>query len=407
MKLWKLATALVLIGALVSPTAFADEDRRGGRFVDIVVMTQNQYLGADLVPIVAAPDAVTFNFEVIKALTTIANNNLQERVEAMAETISRRQPHFVALQEVFEFNCIDPIGAGRCAAFDGAFNDHLTATTTALANQGSHYNVAAVVQNLTLPPPELGIPGIPVVLDPAAPPIFVSVIDRDVILARSDIETTVVDFGCERVSIDGCNFNTVAEAALPNPAGGDPVPLRIERGFVAVDATIKGASYRFVNTHLEVQNPSPDPLAPLLQAAQASELWSAILFNQQFGQRLIVAGDINSSPDDAPFPGPGGTTVQPPYAQLANGTDLFGGPLPYGMTDVWTQLRFNRPGYTCCQLADLSNARSMHDERIDVVFTFPAARRVFANVLDSRIWDKTESGLWPSDHGSVIAWLRY
>ena len=77
------------------------------------------------------------------------------------------------------------------------------------------------------------------------------------------------------------------------------------------------------------------------------------------------------------------------------------------MTDVWTQLRFNRRGYTCCQLADLSNARSMHDERIDVVFTFPAARRVFANVLDSRIWDKTESGLWPSDHGSVIAWLRY
>ncbi len=407
MKLRKLVSALVLLSASLSQVAFAGGDRHVGRFVDIVVMTQNQYLGADLVPIVAAPDAETYNLEVIKALTTIANNNLPERAQALAETIAQRRPHLVALQEVFAFECIDLFGTGGCAAFDGAFNDHLTATTAALADLGAHYNVAAVVQNLTLPPPFLGLPGIPVVLDPALPPIFVSVIDRDVILARSDIETTKVDFGCARVSIDGCNFETVAEASLPNPAGGDPIPLRIERGFVAVDATINGADYRFVNTHFEVQNPSPDPQAPILQAAQASELWSAILFNQQFGQRLIVAGDINSSPDDAPFPGPGGSTVQPPYAQLANGTDLFGSPLPYAMKDVWTQLRFKRKGYTCCQLADLSNARSMHDERIDVVFTYPAAKRAFANVLDSRVWDKTQSGLWPSDHGSVIAWLKY
>ena len=403
MKLTRLFFALFAVAAFVSAPAHAD----GKRLVDIVVMTQNQYLGADLTPIVAAPDAVAFNLEVIKALTTIANNNLPERAEALAETIAQRRPHLVALQEVYSFSCIDPINAGRCAAFEGAFNDHLTQTTDALAAHGAHYNVAAVVQNLTLPPPGLGLPGIPVVLDPAAPPILVSVIDRDVILARNDVETTPVDFGCERASIDGCNFDTVGVAELPNPLGGDPIAIRIERGFVAVDAEINGASYRFVNTHLEVRQPSPDPLAPLLQAAQASELWSAILFNQRFGQRLIVSGDINSSPDDAPFPGPGGIPVQPPYAQFANGTDLFGSPLPYGMTDVWDQLRFMRNGYTCCQLADLSNAQSLHDERIDVVFTFPAARRVFANVLDSRFWDKTDSGLWPSDHGSVIAWLKY
>lgn len=403
MKLIKLSAALLALCAFAVTPAHAG----GKRLVDIVVMTQNQYLGADLTPIVAAPDAVSFNFEVIQALTTIANNNLPERAEALAETIAQRRPHLVALQEVYAFDCVDPIGAGRCAAFAGAFNDHLAATTDALAAHGAHYNVAAVVQNLTLPPPALGLPGIPVVLDPAAPPIFVGVIDRDVILARSDIDASPVDFGCARASMDGCNFDTVAEAGLPNPTGGDPISIRIERGYVAVDAIVNGDSYRFVNTHLEVQNPSPDPLAPILQAAQASELWSAILFNQQFGQRLIVSGDINSSPDDAPFPGPGGIPVQPPYAQFTNGTDLFGTSLPYGMTDVWDQLRFTRNGYTCCQLADLSNAQSLHDERIDVVFTFPAARRVFANVLDSRFWDKTDSGLWPSDHGSVIAWLKY
>ncbi len=402
----KTVLALLLCSVLTTTTAFAEAHRTFKRPADLVVITQNQYLGADLAPVVAAPDGLSFNLEVINALTTIANNNLPERASALAQTIKQRRPHFVALQEVFAFDCIDPIGAGRCALFDGAFNDHLTATTTALAEQGADYNVAAVVQNLTLPPSALGLPGIPVFLDPSAPPIFVSVIDRDVILARSDIETTIVDFGCVRVSIDGCNFETVAEATLPGP-GDTPVPVRIERGFVAVDATINGASYRFVNTHLEVQNPSPDPLAPFLQAAQMSELWQAILMNQQPGQRLVVAGDINSSPDDAAFPIPGGVTVQPPYAQLANGTDLFGNPLPYAMTDAWSLLRFPRKGYTCCQLADLSNARSLHDERIDVIFTFPAPRRAFANVLDSRVWDKTRSGLWPSDHGSVIARMKY
>ncbi len=64
-------------------------------------------------------------------------------------------------------------------------------------------------------------------------------------------------------------------------------------------------------------------------------------------------------------------------------------------------------GFTCCELADLSNAVSQHDERIDVVFAFPAPASVKANVLDTEAGDKTLSGHWPSDHASVSAELTY
>jgi len=50
-----------------------------GSKADIVVMTQNQYLGAELTPIIAADDAATANAAMIAALTTLSNNNYPER----------------------------------------------------------------------------------------------------------------------------------------------------------------------------------------------------------------------------------------------------------------------------------------------------------------------------------------
>ena len=194
--------------------------------------------------------------------------------------------------------------------FSNAFNDHLALTMAALGDQ---YQIAAEIQNLTLAPPVLPLPGIPLFLSPAAPPVFVQVIDRDIILARADVVTTPVEFNCLRTSKDGCNYNAVAPIGVPTA-----------------------------------------------------------------------------------------------YQQLANGTLINGAALPFGLTDVWN-LRPGKPkGFTCCELADLSNAPSLHDERIDVVFAFPAPPgKVKANVLDAKVDDKTLSGLWPSDHASVSAELTY
>jgi len=396
MKTYKTLAALAALSLLTANGAFAKPR------ADIKVMTQNQYLGADLTPIVTATSPEDFNDAVIAALSAIASNNFPERAAALAESVADKSPHLVGLQEVYKFECID-FGSGLCSTFHGAFNDHLTVMLDALAAHGANYVVAAEVQNLTLPAAGFPFPGLPVFLnaDPI-PDIFIKVIDRDVILARADVVAQAVPYACARPSLDGCNFDTFATA--DTLAG----PIIIERGFVGVDANVGGQVYRFINTHLEVQFPAPLALAPMIQAGQATELLVTLAFQPAApDSRLIVVGDINSSPADPVFPGPFGVPIQPPYQQLANGTTLFGGPLGFDLTDVWDLRPGNPDGFTCCELPDLSNPASQHGKRIDVIFTLPAPSSVKANVLDAEPKDKTRSLLWPSDHASVSAELAY
>lgn len=378
----------------------------GGDKADIEVMTQNQYLGATLTPIVTAGDPVSFNLAVINALLSIAGNNFPERVQGLAETIADKNPHLVGLQEVFSFECIpNPASLipGACFLFDAAFNDHLSETLNALADHGANYYVAATVQDLTIPSAGFPFPGLPVFLDAdLEPEFFVTVIDRDVILARNDVVAIPVPFVCAKPSIDGCNYDTIAVA--PTLAG----PINIERGFVGVDATVNGEPYRFINTHLEVQFPAPDPLAPAIQATQATQLIASLnLPPPAPGSRILVVGDINSSPVHPLFPDPVLGPFHPPYQQLANGTNLIGVPFGAPYTDIWHLRPGKPPGFTCCQLADLSNPVSTHDERIDVIFSLSVPMKVKANVLDDEPSDKTASRLWPSDHSSVIGELTY
>jgi len=386
-----IAVALVLVpfGALA-----------GGKY-DIEVMTQNQYLGADLTPIVAAPDGITFNQEVIKTLASIANNNLPERALALADSILERYPHLVALQEVFSFGCIETgTIPGACRLFAAAFNDHLGATLAALNHDSDNYRVVGTVQNLTLP-------GLPVYLDlDVFPDILVTVIDRDVILARHDVTAEPVNFYCLRPSVDGCNFALENTVIVPTALG--PV-INIERGFVGVDAVVNGEHYRFVNTHLEVKFPAPNPGAPFFQAAQASELLFTLtlMAPTPSGSRLLVVGDFNSSPDQPPWPHPVDGPYLNPYQQFTMGTLLTGAAISAPYADIWNLRPGKPPGYTCCQAADLMNATSIHDERIDLFFAMPAPTAVKANVLDNKPDDKTATGLWPSDHSSVSARFNY
>ena len=82
---------------------------------DIDLMTQNQYLGADLTPVLEAAnagDAEAFNEAVITALVQVSGNAPAERLQAQAELIAKRQPDVVGLQEVYTFSCEDPFGTG-------------------------------------------------------------------------------------------------------------------------------------------------------------------------------------------------------------------------------------------------------------------------------------------------------
>lgn len=350
---------------------------------DIDVMTQNQYLGADIAPLIGAIGTEGFNDSVVTALEQISANRSQERFRALAALVSKRKPHLVGLQEVWEFRCLPAVpelGGFPCndPSIAGAFNDHLAGTLAAL---GPAYRNAGYVQNFAVFTYE-GFPGIPFFVNGI--PAFLQVQDRDVILARSDVATTNVALPCLRESEDGCNFNV----DLPLGDLGS-----VERGFLAVDTTINGVDYRFFNTHLEVQGNALIPGE--VQAAQAIQLIQTALGTTPTNRRLIIVGDTNSSPNDA------ASSLPTPY-MLFQAT---------GFYNAWDLRPGATAGMSCCQLEDLSNKVSALDQRIDHIYTREMPRKVKdVRLLGEVAADKTRPpgrGLWPSDHASVAGRLQY
>ncbi len=344
---------------------------------EITVMTRNLYLGADLGPVISATTQEEFLSAAQTALAQVAANNFPERAQALAAEIVEKKPHLVGLQEVYSFTF---------NGFNGPppFRDHLADLMAALSAQGADYRVAAVVQNLDVHVPLGGN--------------VVGVTDRDVILARGDVATTVVPValsGC-RSSVDGCNYHYVANATTPV---GD---ISIERGFVAVDAAVDGMPVRFVDTHLEERELVPSNLliGKFFQAAQASELISILAGLPNLpSAKIIITGDMNSSPKDPtltlpvfPF------MIIPPYKQLVDA----------GYVDAWTLRPGNPPGFTCCQAENLLNLESTLTERLDMTFSreMPFGR-VKVNLVGNEETNKTPSGLWPSDHAGVVTRLDF
>lgn len=402
---------------------------------ELDLMTQNQYLGADLTPIIAAAaqgNAIAFNDAVIAALTQVAANDFSERAEALAELIADRLPDVVGLQEVFRFTCVDigqPEPGLGCddPAIAGAFTDHLSLTMDALDNLlgDDSYVVPenrAIVWNLDLqglPVFLYGMPGV------APPDILIGVLDRDVILVRGDLaeQTQVVPFSaaCARPSIDpdtgvpgpGCNY----QAVVPIPA----LEISIERGYVGIDIWVDGLLHRVVNTHLEVRRPNGQDDTLVFQALQAFELIQTLhQFPIPEDTNVVVLGDINSAPEDPIVPNAGPQIppfdvlpIIPPYTQFVSiDPFLLGG----GYTDVWTL----RPGangkgkvqgLSCCHFENLSNQQSALFERIDMIFTLDVPHRVKkARVLGGNVSDKVSPpglGIWPSDHGSIAVNLEF
>ena len=346
-----------------------------GKVEAITLMTRNLYVGADLTPMLTAQTPLELLGAAEIVLEEIAATNFPERAWSLAAEIVEKGPHLVGLQEVVN---ITLNGANSLPPF----RDYLEDLMAALAAQGADYRVAAVVKNVD-------------VLFPLGANMIVGVIDRDVILARSNVITSIVPLalsGC-RTSLDGCNYQVVAN--ITSAAGN----ISIERGFVAVDALIGNVPVRFVNTHLEERDVDPsNPLSPIVQGTQANEL-TLVFSNIPVlpGTKRMIGGDINSSPENQVLV-VGTNTIIPPYMQLVQA----------GYVDTWTLRPGNPPGFTCCQAPDLLNLDSFLEERIDVIFSSELPDgKVKVNVVGNSEEDKTPSGLWPSDHAGVVARLEF
>jgi endonuclease/exonuclease/phosphatase family metal-dependent hydrolase len=401
--------AITICSLLVFCTSASAWDD-GGK---IKVMTQNQYLGADLAPLLSTKTSTEFNDALISVLNKIAASRIHDRAQRQAAQIAKERPHVVALQEAWRFDCTDlaqstPGQGCNDPMIAGAFVDQLEETLSALKAQGVKYKAVASVKNLDVSAVHVDdLPaGIP--FDVNGFPALLNTIDRDVILIRNDVPARPVNFKkiCPtRISLDGCNYQTVINAPIPGgPAGGLP----IQRGFVAADAQIGDKHYRIVTTHLELREPDPsNPLSQFYQAAQASELIQTLKATTPKGKSLLLLGDMNSSPVDLPISGslplppPFDNGIIPPYLQFVEA----------GFIDGWMQNHHKTPGFTCCQAEDLLNKKSELYERIDLVFSRQEPKWVEdMRVVGANQSDKTlmhGPRLWPSDHGGVTAELNF
>lgn len=390
---------------------------------EIEVVTLNQYLGADLAPVLAASPE-EFNEALVGVLQKVSASDFKARALEQARMIAKRSPEIIGLQEVWDLTCIDldPRPEFGCddPSIANAFVDHLDLTLVALNNtpevrrkKGISYEVAAIVKNLDLA--KVTVPGLPFSGIPfcikclnAIPNAILVAVDRDVILARRDVQVAKVDWSddeslglCTKPSVDGCNYQVVASSNTP--AG----PLAIERGFVAVDATIGNKVYRIVNTHFEVKGEDVGmPEFTFYQAAQADELLQTLDITTPTDY-LMVLGDMNSSLEQMDIPGVFPplfvTGITTPYHQFVDS----------GYHDVWELRPGKASGYTCCQQEDLASKKSMLTERIDMIFTREIPKKVKqARVLGDKVTTKTNPpglglGLWSTDHGGIAAKIQF
>jgi endonuclease/exonuclease/phosphatase family metal-dependent hydrolase len=376
---------------LVAASARAQEP-----FAELRVLTQNEYLGADLAPIIAARSPAAFDAAVRSALEQVTANDFPARARALAAQIAAVRPDLVGLQEVVDFT----VGGANGAP---PYIDHLSETLDALSEQGVDYVVAATVTNLhAMIPFDLdGMPGLE----------ELGIRDRDVVLARVDVPFETLPGDVEagglcgvpvrnpvpipifpavlasEPSDQGCNYT--AAGRISTPVGA----LVVKRGFVAVDARVGGVALRFVTTHLEVREPDPtNPLSPILQSLQAHELVGTLRRTTPRDLPLVLVGDFNSSPRDPTTP------FVSPYASLVLG----------GLRDAWwtNLLRLVDPtGFTCCQPPDLSGDGTLA-ERIDQVWL--RGHALGALDLAAANDPATPAGPpnWGSDHAAVFALLR-
>ena len=321
---------------------------------EVTVMSQNLYLGADLIPVLEAvasgdPNAIVGATSL--AWQQVQATNFPERAEAIAAQIEANGPILIGLQEVSLFRTGD---FGDPSPAEDVVLDYLEILIAALDARGLDYEVVAVTTNDDFEAPAFTSVG--VLQD-------IRLTDRDVILARADLPPGKLKLS----NVQEENF--VTNAVVPG------VPLL--DGWNSVDVRIRGKEFRFINTHL-------DSLSALVRTGQAQELLAGPANTEL---PVLMVGDFNSPAD---VPG------SPAYELL----------IEAGFQDVWNQTHPSEPGYTWGNDADLLNDEplALDQRRIDLVLFRGDFQTVHMNLLGDEPGDRTSpSMLWPSDHLGVVA----
>ena len=351
------AVALALAAALFTLAACGGMTPRPEP--ELTVMTYNVYVGAPPDELLNVMSRTEVPLKVAEFYRNYQASNFPGRAAAIAKIIKKSQPHVIGLQEISLVRTQDPAdsltnpGAGPNAT--AVESDFLEEMKAALIKEGLNYNVAHQVETFDIEMPM-----------PKAPGEFIDVrlTDHDVILVRNDV--TVADLKSAAVRY---------QAELPVAS----LDIDVPRGYVAVDATVGGVTYRIVNTHLE-------HFAPQIRLLQTQELLASL---KDETLPVILMGDFNTK-------APNGAA----YQAITTA----------GYTDVWQK----GAGDTCCQADNLMNEMSQlgaanDGGRIDLIFTKGVELRPSASTraytVGGKAADRLKSGLWPSDHAGVVAHL--
>ena len=329
----------------------------------ISVMTRNLYLGTDVDTLLNAPSLSALPLLVAQGYADVVASDPAGRMAKIADEIAAAQPHLVGLQEVDLIRTQfpgDSLSPNPTPATQVAF-DYLQLLLDALQARGLDYVAVAVSNEADIEAPALTPNGL----------MDVRLTDRDVLLARADVEVT---------NPEAHHFSTELSFHL----GGTGPLVTVHRGWVEADATIGQRTVHVADTHLE-------SAAPPVQVLQGSELAGHLAAESR---PVILLGDLNSQADGS------GT---PSYAHF----------LDAGFADAWTEAHPRSPGLTCCNAADLLNPLSTFTQRIDFVLVhlpatanMPFVGAAQAVVVGTDPAEKTATGRWPSDHGGVQAILR-
>jgi endonuclease/exonuclease/phosphatase family metal-dependent hydrolase len=370
-----MATLLIALGLLASSASATEPQRpRAGlgdvRAVDgsseLTVMTQNLYLGSSLAPALEAATPEEFIEAVARIYATVQYTNFPARAEAIADEVQAKEPDLIGLQEVTKWTTEGlnpPPGYDFLAILEGD-----------LEARGLHYSVAAVAHNAHIGPAPLVVSEeICPVLEGPKFSCGVTLEDRDVILVNDDTP------GLAWSNPQSGHY--AAQLVLESPVG----PLSFDRGWASIDATLDGQPFRFVNTHLEVEE------AQFYQESQAAEF----LAGPGFGGTIVATGDFNSAAD-------GSTTLS--YSLLT---------MPGQFRDSWDEGQLGA-GHSCCQESNtpplapgaLNNPVSSLATRIDLILTRGAASPSGEAELIGDTPFQAEPPFWPSDHAGVVAGIR-
>ena len=377
--LFALTWAVIGVAAIGVGTASADQR-------SVTVMTQNLYQGTEFAHIrVLAQSKTKVSFEEALAATTAdyttyVLTRFKDRAKQIAAEIVQNEPALVGLQEVAtwhkgEFNPLNPFGLPSAVS-----EDFTKVLVEALEADGMHYQAVSQTArpegNFTL--------AFPVLTPESFPnPVAVGMVERGVILARSDLPPGQLKLSNAQSGTYSCEF---CKVTLENPITKEVIPFT--DSWESIDAKVRGKTFRFITTHLDALEPSG-----IVRYLQAKELLEG---PANTSLPVIVTGDMNAGPNTPPS---------------GTGPAAYGAFIAGGLSDSWTAAGLGAPPLTCCHLAfeDLvndPNAKFAVGQELDHVFT-----RGGFSVLEEHLVGGTvpkpapKPFIWPSDHAGMVATL--